>query len=175
MGISSTTLAYASIASTVASTAFTMIGQQQQAAAQKGNLRHQEAIAQNNKTIMQYREADAKKRGQAAADDHRQKVLVLKGRQRAVMASTGFEINSDDAIDILADTAEMGELDALTIQNNADREAWGYAIEGSNAGNQAAMYGAQASNVSPLLSAGTTLFAGVGSVADKWTKRPKVT
>ena len=77
------------------------------------------------------------------------------------------------ALDILADTAEIGELDALTIENNAKREAWGFEIEGMNASNQATLYDYEAANQNPLTAQAGTLFSGIGSVADKWAWHKK--
>jgi hypothetical protein len=170
MGISTTTLAYISIASTAVSTGLTMMGQAQQASAARDRANYQAAIARNNQTIAQYQKADALKRGEVAKQEHRQKVIQLKGKQRAALAASGFDVNSDDALDILADTAEIGELDALTIENNAKREAWGFEIEGQNASNQATLYDYEAANQNPLTAQAGTLFSGIGSVADKWAK-----
>lgn len=170
MGISATTLTYLSIAGTVASTAVGMMGAQQQAAAQKQQANYQAAIARNNQTVAQWKADDAIKRGKAAQDEHRQNVVAFKGKQRAAMAASGFDINEDDALDILADTAEIGELDALTIKSNAAREAWGHQVEGSNAGAQAGLYDSKANNINSAFAMGTELFSGIGSVADKWAK-----
>jgi len=169
MGISSSTLAYISIGASAIGTGMSVIGAHQQAKAEKSRLAYQAAIARNNKTLAQYKAQDAIQRGKDAKQEHRQKVVQLKGKQRAAIAASGFDVNEDDALDILADTAEIGELDALTIENNAAREAWGYQGEGANAGNQAALYDAQASNINPLMTAGSELFSGVGSVAEKWS------
>jgi hypothetical protein len=178
MGLSATTLSYISIASSAVGTGLTVMGNMQRAQGAKDRATYQTAIARNNQTIQQYKEQDALKRGEVAKQEHRQKVERLKGTQRAALAASGFDVNSDDALDILADTAEIGELDALTIDSNAKREAWGYGIEAQNASNQATLYDFEAANQSPLMAGASALFDGVGSVADKWfvfKREPKIT
>ena len=38
-----------------------------------------------------------------------------------------------NALDVFADNAQFGTLDALTTVNNAQREAYGYQVQGMNA------------------------------------------
>lgn len=173
MGFSAATIAAIQTASAVVSTiglAASVYGSYQQSKAKKAELKYKEAV-ENNKTIISQRQAaDAIKRGKVEQDQHRQKVSALKGRQRSLLAGSGFQVNEDDALDILADTAEAGELDALTIKNNAARTAWGHEVNASNSTAQAGLYRSQGDAENPIFSAGTTLFSGTGSVADKWGK-----
>lgn len=69
---------------------------------------------------------DAIKRGEFEADQSRIDTRGMIGAQRAGFAANGVDVNSGSAADIQDDTAALGELDALTIKNNAAREAWGY-------------------------------------------------
>ncbi|WP_332774437.1 hypothetical protein [Pseudomonas sp. ESBL1] len=69
---------------------------------------------------------DAIKRGEFEADQSRIDTRNMIGAQRAGFAANGVDVNSGSAADIQDDTAALGELDALTIKNNAAREAWGY-------------------------------------------------
>ena len=45
------------------------------------------------------------------------------------MAANGVDLSSGSPLDILGDTAMYGELDALTIRSNAEREAYGYRVQ----------------------------------------------
>ncbi len=168
MGISAATLATISAVTSTVGVAVSAYGAYSQAKAQKGQAKYQAQVAENNAQIARWQAGDAIRRGKQAKDEHRQKVLAFKGRQRAAIAGSGFEVNSDDALDILADTAEIGELDALKIDNNAAREAYGYQVQGSNAQAQAGLYRGKADSINPAFAAGSTLFDGVGSVAGKW-------
>lgn len=69
---------------------------------------------------------DAIKRGEFESDQSRIDTRGMIGAQRAGFAANGVDVNSGSAADIQDDTAALGELDALTIKNNAAREAWGY-------------------------------------------------
>lgn len=48
------------------------------------------------------------------------------------MSASGIDLSTAGALDILGDTAAMGELDALTMVNNASREAYGYRMQAEN-------------------------------------------
>lgn len=67
--------------------------------------------------------------GNTSADWQRVRTGQAIGTQRAVQAANGIDVNSGSAAQLQDDTAMIGELDALTIQNNAAREAYGYRIQ----------------------------------------------
>ena len=79
------------------------------------------------------------------------------------MASNGLDIQSDTPIGIIEDTAQMGELDALTIRANAAREGWGYDIAASNSMAESSMV-----KKSSRMGATSTLLSGAGSVGRDW-------
>lgn len=131
---------------------------------------YQTGKAQNNMAKVQARMSedqarDAIDRGAVAEAEHRRKVSQFKGQQRSVLAASGVELDSGSASDLQADTAMLGELDALTIRNNAEREAYGYR---SNAASSR-FEGAQAQRAGTM-SAGGTLLGGLGGelVSSKW-------
>jgi hypothetical protein len=105
-----------------------MQGQQQsaQAKAQASALR-QNALYLNNAAN------DAKVRGAIESDQARVQTQQLIGTQRAAQAANGGLVNEGSNAIIQQETAQLGELDALTISNNAAREAYGYQVEASNA------------------------------------------
>ena len=79
----------------------------------------------------------------AAAGEQNAAQAELKGRAavgaiRAAQAANNVDVNTGSAVDVRSSAAETGQLNALTIRNNAAREAWGYQ-------NQAASNTAQAS------------------------------
>lgn len=76
---------------------------------------------------------DAKVRGAIESDQARVQTQQLIGTQRAAQAANGGLVNEGTNAIIQQDTAQLGELDALTIANNAAREAYGYQVEASNA------------------------------------------
>lgn len=67
--------------------------------------------------------------GDTSADWQRVRTGQAVGTQRSVQAANGIDVNSGSASQLQDDTAMLGELDALTIQNNAAREAYGYRVQ----------------------------------------------
>ncbi len=100
--------------------------------------------------------ADALQRGAAEEGAHRMKVQRLISSQKTALGASGVDISSGSALDVLSDTAALGELDALTLRNNASREAWGYKVESGSALARSSAARSRASNaaVGGLLSLG---------------------
>ena len=76
-------------------------------------------------------------RGKEAANKSRAATRQLAGAQRATLAAQGIDINTGSAADLQLETQDLGELDVLTISNNAQREAYGYKVESWNDRQQA--------------------------------------
>lgn len=72
---------------------------------------------------------DAKLRGAHESDWARVRGEQILGTQRAAMAASGGVVDMGSNAIIQQDTAQLTELDALTISNNAAREAYGYEVE----------------------------------------------
>jgi len=92
----------------------------------------QSAMAEQNAAYKEEAAQDAEKRGGVEADRYRRQVGQLIGTQRSGFAANGIDVNSGTAAEIQDDTAAFGEFDALTIANNAAREAWGYRVGADN-------------------------------------------
>ncbi|EPM1804087.1 virion core protein, T7 gp14 family [Klebsiella pneumoniae] len=91
------------------------------------------AVAQQNADVATAQANDAINRGNAEADQRRRETRQRQGTQAAIMGATGADMSSGSALDIFGDTAQFGTLDALTTVNNAQREAYGYQVQGMNA------------------------------------------
>ena len=111
------------------------------------------------------RARDAIERGKIEEDRHRRQVASLKGEQRSQLAASGVELDSGSASDLQADTAMLGEFEALTIRNNAEREAYGYRSAASTYG-----YQADQAKTSGTRGAMGALLGGLGGtlVDSKW-------
>ncbi len=48
------------------------------------------------------------------------------GAIEASQAASNITVGSGSAVDVRSSAAEMGELDALTIRSNAEKQAYGY-------------------------------------------------
>lgn len=83
-------------------------------------------LYQRNAQIAEIQAKDALARGRVEAKRARRQTEQVIGAQRTGFAAQGVDVNRGSALDIQADAAYLGELDALTIRNNAAKEAWGY-------------------------------------------------
>lgn len=130
-------------------------------------------VAENNKIVAERQAADALARGQIAEDEQRRKTMAIKGAQRAALGASGVALDSGSPLDILGDTAAFGELDALTIRSNAEREAYGYRVQGMNFEAEAGLARAQgkAAQTAGYVGAGGTLLSGLATVGDRWYTR----
>jgi hypothetical protein len=109
-----------------------------------------------NAAIQEIAAADAIDRGHAEEAVVRRQVAAFMGTQRTQIAASGVEMDSGSPSDLLADTAMLGELDALTVRNNAQREAF---FPSANA----EIFRNEADNAVP-----TAILNAGGQVASKW-------
>lgn len=159
--------ATASVSMAAAATGLSAYSASKASSARSAQARYQAAVQKNNETIANWKADDAIDRGRKEKARHQIKVKNFMGKQTSILAGQGFELD-EDAIDILSDTAELGALDARTIESNSQREAWQQRIAASNASAQSQLLTTQAGAESPFLAGATALFGGASSVADKW-------
>jgi hypothetical protein len=112
----------------------------QQGQSQKKQYAYQAAVAENNAKVAEWNAQDSIERGEIAEKQHRLKVSQIQGKQRSALASGGVEVDSGSALDVLEDTAYFGEMDALTIRSNSQREAYKYKVNAQNKQAQAGLY-----------------------------------
>lgn len=82
-----------------------------------------------NAQVAEYQSEDALVRGEIKEQRFRRDAAKFIGSQKVALAAQGIEIDDDSALDVMANTAYLAEVDALTIRNNAKREAWGYKVQ----------------------------------------------
>lgn len=82
-----------------------------------------------NAGLEDWRAEDAIQRGKVDADKMRRLTKATIGHEKAVQAAHGVDVNKGSAVDVRGDMAYLGELDALTIENNAYRESFGYKVQ----------------------------------------------
>jgi hypothetical protein len=97
--------------------------------AQKRAAESQAELLDYNATVADAQAADAIARGEMEADRFRTGVKGIIGAQRAATAAGNVDVGFGSSLDVQADAAFLGELDALTIEQNAAREAWGYKVD----------------------------------------------
>ena len=104
-------------------------------------------------------------RGRDEESEQKIKTKLLIGRQRARLSAQGIEIDSGSALDLQLESAEFGAADALTIRDNAFREATGHRIQAIDFRNQAEFARLSGKNRS-----GSTLLTGGLTAATELTR-----
>jgi len=113
-----TPAATAALYTTLAATAVSVHGQMQQA-------KNARRVASNNAAVARLRAADAIARGGQAEVKRRREIHQLLGAQTAAAGASGAQVESGSVLRLADDVVALGELDVLTIRNNAQREAQG--------------------------------------------------
>lgn len=164
-------VATASLVLAGVATAMGAYGTYQQGQQQKAQAEYQAAVANNNAIIAERQAQDSLDRGRVEEQQHRLKVAQMKGTQRSALAASGVQVDSGSALDVVADTAMMGEFDALTIRNNAEREAYAYRVQGSNYQAESGLYSLAGRNAARngSFGAATTLLGGAAQIGMNYT------
>ena len=90
------------------------------------------SIAEYNAGVADLQAKDAVERGAETESRFRTQVRGLVGSQRAGVAAGNIDVGYGSAVDVQADAAYLGELDARAIRSNAAREAWGYQVQATD-------------------------------------------
>lgn len=128
----------------------------------------QASIARQNALIAGQQADIALQNGRTAEGNVRLRTAQVFGAQRAAMAANGVDLGEGSPNEVLTTTAFMGERDALTVRDNANRDAWGYRVRATDASNNAMLLNNAEDGVNPGLSAAGSLLTTAGSVAGTW-------
>lgn len=153
MGVTLATQAAATAATIMAVTANTVIGaglvagmaggvvggvsSYQQGKAQQAQYNYQAKVNEENARIAQENANVQRQQGIEEARLQRIKAASTIGSQKAAMAANGVDVTQGTAVDVIADTAAIGELDALQTQYNYEAKARSYEAQANNFQNQA--------------------------------------
>lgn len=150
------------IALGVASLGMQLMGSMQQAQAAQDQADYEAAVQRNNNIMAERARKDAIKRGKREETLRRLQIGQDKATARSQLAGGGFDVNTGSALTRQSDVEAMGEVEALTIRNNAQREAYGISVD--NARERAASAGRIASfenkRKSSLISGATQVISG---------------
>jgi len=89
----------------------------------------QAQLADFNASVDELQAKDAIERGAESESGFRTTIRGTIGAQRAGLAAQNVDVGFGSPVDVQADSAFLGELDAYKIRNNAAREAWGYNVQ----------------------------------------------
>lgn len=161
-------LALSAFSQVRASRAQRQAGEQAQEASES-----QAELQEANAAIADVQAKDAIARGAVEESKFRMGVRGLIGSQRVAFASGNIDAGFGSAVDVQADAAYLGEIDALTIRSNAAREAWGYRVAGDDLRQRADIARREGANAAAagrsmqtagLIGAGQSLLGGAGSL-----------
>lgn len=130
----------------------------------------QAQTAEGNREFAEQLADDAIARGNV--EEQKQRVITSQfvARQEVALAASGQVVGVGSAKDLTESTETIGELEALTIRQNALKEAEGFRREGLNFGREAQLTretGRQAKKAGEA-AATASIISGVGSVASSW-------
>jgi hypothetical protein len=135
----------------------------------------QAGIYQNNAVTAKQNASNERQSGIEDARRVRIQTIQKMSMQKAAMAANGLDINEGTAVDLTADTASMGELDALTTMHNSELKARNYENTANDFTSQA-----QLSLISGKNAATSGLIKGLGNgmasasqVSGKWSNYNK--
>jgi hypothetical protein len=143
-------------------------GSYKSAQAQQEAAKYSAGVDSTNAAMADREAADALQRGAVEEGRARIRTRQLAGTQKAALAATGVDPTYGSAAGILSDTASLGELDAMTIAENAKREAYQARVGAMGYRSQADLAKTTADSISPGLEAGTSLLSSGAQFSDRW-------
>lgn len=158
----------------------TLLGGAYTADAQKKAGQAQEEQSQENAKAADTAARNTTLSAQVEEDRRRQQTRQMLASQRTALAANNVDMSTGTPMEILGDTAAIGEQDALTIRANAARQAWGYQVEANNernAGRMAKVGGQNAATGTYLTTAASAFGQGAGAWGNRAPKMsaPKYT
>lgn len=174
-GVSASTAATVSLVTQGVGTAFSILGGLQQAGAQSAMYDYQAAVDRNNAEVARKQAEDARTRGQEEENRLRAKIRSTQADQTVAAAASGVDLGSDVLLDAQADAAYIGELDAMTIRENATNERWKYQVDEQNLLSSANANRASSKNAKTAgwIDAGSTILGGASTIGDRWAQYKK--
>lgn len=164
-----TWMAIASVG-TLAGAAISASGKMQQANAQADASRYQAQIAQNNAATYENNARYAEQAGMVRAINQSMKGRSKIGSIKAAQAANGVDVNSGSALDVRVGEARTQREEALTVQHDAELQAYGYRTQAENERASAGLYEkkARAATAGAALDAAGGLLGSASSLGFKW-------
>lgn len=160
------------LAATGLSTGIGVVGSIRQARAQSEQMEYQADVARQNQQLAEQQASAERRQGYENIVTQRQETAKLIGRQRAAAGASGAVVDVGSNLDLQADTAAQGEIDAINTYNQALDRAYNYDVQAVNYGNQAAAYDASASSTKKAgyINAFGTAIGGLATMGSTWAK-----
>ena len=138
----------------------------QQGNAAAASAEYSAKVSNMNAGIANENARDALERGKIDEQAKRREIAQITGAQKAGFASSGIDTTFGSPLDMVVDTAMMGEVDALTIRSNAAREAYAYNTDAvnNNASASMSLASAKSARIGGKLSALGSVLGGASDV-----------
>jgi hypothetical protein len=134
----------------------------------KAQLKFDSKISALNARYAEQAAAIEQSRGVQRRQGSQLAIAALKSKQRLGFASNGVDMSSDSAARILAGTDLVGEVDALTIDQDTMEAVWNQKREASNLRNRSATEMANSHSLSPGMAGFSSLLGDASQVASSW-------
>lgn len=142
----------------------------QQGNAQSKQAKYQAEVARQNQQLAEEQASAERKQGYDNMIAKRQETAKLIGRQRAAMGASGVTVGEGSTLDLMADTAAQGEMDAIDAYNKGLDAAYNTELQAHNFGAQASAYDSQASSSkhAGYLNAASSALGGIADIGSTW-------
>lgn len=120
------------MALTIGSTLVGAVGSIGQGMAAQSAAKYNNQIAQMNAKLEERKAADALDRGKLEEQKQRMQSAGIEGRQLAAMGANNVDVSFGSPLEIINDTHYLGEMDALIVRTNANRESYDHRVAAEN-------------------------------------------
>lgn len=158
-------------------TAISAINQFQQGRQESAEAKFRSRVASNNAIIAGQNAEIALEKGRADVRDVRRETAQRIGGQKAQLAAQGFDISQGTSIDILGDTAALGELDVLRIEADAQNRARDFEVQAGGFEAEATLgrFAAKGERRAGTIGAVSTLITGAAGAGSKFIQLSALT
>jgi len=133
---------------------------------------YQSQVAANNAIIAGENAQYAKAAGEVQVTASELKTAATIGAIKTNQAASGLDVNSGSNEDVQSSAKELGELDALTVRNNAARQAYGYQVQSTSFTQQSQLSSAQSEQdlTAGMFGAGSSILGGATSATNNYAR-----
>lgn len=117
-------------------------------------------IAENNARLAAADAETERAMGDRESQQQTWRMRAMEGQQRAAIAASGVDSQIGTPVEVLGESAMLGEVDQQTIRLNAARRAWGFSAQSQNIRNQS-----RVDQFSARSQRTATVLGGLGSMA----------
>lgn len=164
------TIATVGAAASLVGGAVSALGSVETASAQEKAAQYQAQVAANNQKLATQNAAQAEAAGSTAVEQQGLKTKAEVGAIKAAQAASNIDVNQGSAVDVRSSAAELGELDALTIRSNAEKQAYGYQTQAQSFAGQEALAKSQAAQapIAGAIGAFGSILSGASGAAGQY-------